>query len=387
MASNRGKQDKYVPEALTEAEVLTRDVAAECFMALKRDPHDSEVFSEVPGADMALAKAIVKRESPYEDVTDELVDEILSVTHGENYEIHPWREAVLSVLTIEFLSNLKASSAQLVEDAVCRVSRKLGDSYRGTTKNACQQISGQRTRMRKTMRMLVLASLYLMQFRKMSTLEQNQDDVMSLVQASANGTWYRFRVLRDITVRQLREEMKSLMNETPDESSSADTVLNDSSLRSEQIQSDLKSLLKTIPNGSSLGFEQIQNDVMALISSDDFIRDEFPFDGYLSENGLNARGRFAFCEAMKFVRKMAPHMTELDALIQKSSKRWRIERMALVDLNILRMATYELLIEKKSSPGILINEAVELAKAFGAEQSSAFVNGILQQICNDNADA
>ena len=60
--------------------------------------------------------------------------------------------------------------------------------------------------------------------------------------------------------------------------------------------------------------------------------------------------------------------------------------MALIDLNILRMATYELFIEKKSSTNILINEAVELAKMFGAEQSPAFVNGILQQICNDNAN-
>ena len=58
--------------------------------------------------------------------------------------------------------------------------------------------------------------------------------------------------------------------------------------------------------------------------------------------------------------------------------------MALIDLNILRLASYELFFEHISPPRILINEAVELAKTFGAEQSKNFVNGILQQLCNDN---
>ena len=48
------------------------------------------------------------------------------------------------------------------------------------------------------------------------------------------------------------------------------------------------------------------------------------------------------------------------------------------------MSAYELFFERLSPPRILINEAVELAKVFGAEQSKNFINGILQQLCNDN---
>ena len=84
------------------------------------------------------------------------------------------------------------------------------------------------------------------------------------------------------------------------------------------------------------------------------------------------------------MREIRAHLSELDERIQASSKRWRISRMSVVDLNILRMAAYELFFERLSPPRILINEAVELAKTFGAEQSKNFVNGILQQLCNDN---
>ena len=419
MTSNRSKQDKYVPEALTQAEVSSRDAAAEGIRQRMQDGSvEIDQLSEAfPEADMAFVKNIVLRHSPYEDVTDELVEEILAVTHTNSYEVNPWREAVLSVLAIEFMANLKASSAQLVEDAVGRVTRKLGESYRGSTKNACQTISGQRTRLRKTMRTLVLASLYLMKYKKGYSVDQIQDDVMSLVQSTSNGAWYRrFKLFRNTTVKQLQNEMmalaksEALKKEREDlakvkaekkekEALARSEALKkeydvlerksseDNSVQLEPFQNDVMSLVKNIPNGSSLRFEQSDNDVMVLLSADDFAPDDFPFEGFLGEDGFsNARGRFAFCAATKFVRAMLPHMEQLDQMIQKSSKRWRIERMALIDLNILRMATYELFIEKKSSTNILINEAVELAKMFGAEQSPAFVNGILQQICNDNAN-
>ena len=422
MTSNRSKHNKFVPEALTSAEVATRDAAAEWRCALLSDSEAdragirASVSEQYPEADMDLAQAIVKRESPYEDVTDELVSEVLAVTHGENYEILPWREAVLGILAIEFMANLKSSSAQLSEDAVSRVTRKLGDSLRGTTKNACQLISGQRTRLRKTMRTLVLASLYLMHYRKNITAYEIQEQVMQLVQETFKGTWYRqFKLFRNITARQLQSEMMSLEKaealkkekeelakakaqkaekdglakseaQKTEKDASEKKYAGDNAIQLEPFQNDVMSLVKNIPNNSAIRFEQSLNDVMVFVSADEFTSDEFPFDGFLAEDGtLNMRGRFAFCEAMKFVRGMMPHLDELDAMIQKSSKRWRIERMALVDLNILRMASYELFIEKKSSPSILINEAVELAKLFGAEKSKNFVNGILQQLCNDNA--
>ena len=138
----------------------------------------------------------------------------------------------------------------------------------------------------------------------------------------------------------------------------------------------------------SLTLEELQSEVMQLIQpcpDPDFIRDEFPFDGFFADDGTyNARGRFAFCQATLNIRSILEHRVQLDELIQNSSKRWRIPRMALVDLNILRLAAYELYFERISTPRILINEAVELAKIFGADQSKNFINGILQQLCNDN---
>jgi transcription antitermination factor NusB len=72
----------------------------------------------------------------------------------------------------------------------------------------------------------------------------------------------------------------------------------------------------------------------------------------------------------------------LDRLIRRSSKNWRVERMSRVDRNILRMAIYEVLYRKDVPPKVSIDEAVELGKQYGAEESGAFINGILDHIYN-----
>ena len=80
------------------------------------------------------------------------------------------------------------------------------------------------------------------------------------------------------------------------------------------------------------------------------------------------------------VRGVWERREEIDALIGEAAEHWRVGRMALVDRNILRLGAYEL------SPGsdipfaVAINEAVELGKRFGAEDSGAFINGILDRI-------
>ncbi|MBW2063835.1 MAG: transcription antitermination factor NusB [Deltaproteobacteria bacterium] len=71
---------------------------------------------------------------------------------------------------------------------------------------------------------------------------------------------------------------------------------------------------------------------------------------------------------------------ELDKLIRQSSKNWRIERMSHVDRNVLRIGTYELLYMKDIPPKVSINEAVEIGKKYGSEESGAFINGILDNI-------
>jgi N utilization substance protein B len=72
--------------------------------------------------------------------------------------------------------------------------------------------------------------------------------------------------------------------------------------------------------------------------------------------------------------------TDLDEIIQESSQNWRIERMAVVDRNILRMAVFEFLNEKHIAPAIIINEAIEIAKKYGGREAATFVNGVLDSI-------
>lgn len=73
-------------------------------------------------------------------------------------------------------------------------------------------------------------------------------------------------------------------------------------------------------------------------------------------------------------------MDEIDGVIGEISEHWSVTRMPLVDRNILRIATYELLNLSDVPPSVAINEAVELAKVYGGDDSSKFVNGVLGRI-------
>jgi N utilization substance protein B len=80
------------------------------------------------------------------------------------------------------------------------------------------------------------------------------------------------------------------------------------------------------------------------------------------------------------VEGVTAHQEELDALIRQYSEHWRLERMAAVDRNLLRLALYELLHQPAIPAKVVINEAVELAKRYGSEESGSFINGILDRI-------
>ena len=82
----------------------------------------------------------------------------------------------------------------------------------------------------------------------------------------------------------------------------------------------------------------------------------------------------------RLVLGAAAHRSDIDALIQTWSTNWSLDRIALVERNILRMALYELLYMTEIPPKVTINEAVEIAKRYGAEEASAFVNGVLDRI-------
>ena len=76
------------------------------------------------------------------------------------------------------------------------------------------------------------------------------------------------------------------------------------------------------------------------------------------------------------------HLTEIDAHIQSAASEWPLNQMARIDKNILRLAIYEILFNNTVPAKAAINEAVELAKLFGSNTSSRFINGVLGTIFN-----
>jgi N utilization substance protein B len=84
--------------------------------------------------------------------------------------------------------------------------------------------------------------------------------------------------------------------------------------------------------------------------------------------------------AEELVQGVVAHRDEIDPVIRQHASNWDLERMAVIDRNILRLGVYELLHGNEVPPKVCINEAVELAKRFGDADSSKFVNGVLDAI-------
>jgi transcription antitermination protein NusB len=84
--------------------------------------------------------------------------------------------------------------------------------------------------------------------------------------------------------------------------------------------------------------------------------------------------------ATLLVEGVVRRLEEVDDLIRKASLNWRIDRMATVDRNILRLATFELMEVVDTPLKVVLNEAIELSKRYGSEDSGAFVNGVLDKI-------
>ena len=94
----------------------------------------------------------------------------------------------------------------------------------------------------------------------------------------------------------------------------------------------------------------------------------------------DAEGREYADAIVRGVRKDAE---KLDERIRAASQNWRLERMARIDRNALRLGAYELLTRTDVPRAVILDEAVELAKRFGGEESSKFVNGVLDRIADD----
>ncbi len=84
--------------------------------------------------------------------------------------------------------------------------------------------------------------------------------------------------------------------------------------------------------------------------------------------------------AGRLVQGTRRHLEAIDRLLESQSLHWRIIRMAVVDRNILRMALYEMIMEQDTPAIVVIDEAIEVAKRFGNDESGPFVNGILDAV-------
>lgn len=87
--------------------------------------------------------------------------------------------------------------------------------------------------------------------------------------------------------------------------------------------------------------------------------------------------------ALALIDGVVEHKDEIDEKLNSLSKNWSLDRMSLVDLNVIRVATFEIMYRDDVPTSVSIDEAVELAKGFGGEDSHKFVNGILGAIATE----
>lgn len=116
----------------------------------------------------------------------------------------------------------------------------------------------------------------------------------------------------------------------------------------------------------------------------------FDLGEHLASGGDAARRRRRLEEAFGFARRLvrgtAEHQAEIDELIARQADNWRLERMPIVDRNVLRLAVFELLFSDDTPELVVVDEAIELAKKYGSEQSGRFVNGLLDGLLKSGLD-
>ena len=101
------------------------------------------------------------------------------------------------------------------------------------------------------------------------------------------------------------------------------------------------------------------------------------FDGVREEETLSEKDETYITEKYK---KIVEKIPEIDEMLNASAKGWKTSRMGRVDLTILRLSVYEMKFDEDIPEKVAINEAVELSKKFGGDESPAFINGVLAKI-------
>jgi transcription antitermination protein NusB len=110
--------------------------------------------------------------------------------------------------------------------------------------------------------------------------------------------------------------------------------------------------------------------------------DPAPYDAEFWERHPVDQDTQTFADAL--VRGSKQQQGKIDQMLAQYAEHWDLDRMAVVDRNILRMAVYELLWAPDVPPKAVINEAIEIAKKFGTTESSRFINGVLDRILREH---
>jgi len=101
----------------------------------------------------------------------------------------------------------------------------------------------------------------------------------------------------------------------------------------------------------------------------------------LQDHFISSEERDGFAE--RIVLGVVEHCEEIDRIVETYSENWRLDRMTIIDRNILRIATFELLYCSETPPKVVLNEAIDLGKRFGSDDSGSFINGILDRVQRD----
>ncbi len=133
--------------------------------------------------------------------------------------------------------------------------------------------------------------------------------------------------------------------------------------------------------GKRMSRREIREQIFKLLFRAEFYEEsDMPQQLVLFFEELDQRPEKDTAYIQKKYENIMEHLTEIDHMINEVAKGWKTSRMGKVDLTLIRLATYELKYEEDIPTGVAINEAVELAKAYGTDDSASFVNGILAKL-------
>ncbi len=124
---------------------------------------------------------------------------------------------------------------------------------------------------------------------------------------------------------------------------------------------------------------QAREATLKFLYKNEFHKDKQSYKMAMNEHdSLSERAQDYVNKLLEGIRK---HQMEIDDIINQTSQSWKMERMSLIDLNIIRIAVYEMLYSEGEVPfKVCINEAVEIAKTYGTADSTQFINGVLDKI-------